>query len=65
MEVDVGDASVRTDTVIKHYVSIGITYYKVYLYNVCMYIVFANIICNILCKRVTNQLHVTGVIVFK
>lgn len=56
---------VHTDTVIKHYVSIGITYYKVYLYNVCVNIVSANIICNILCKNVTNQLHVTGVIVFK
>lgn len=30
-EVDVGNASVFTDTVIMHYVSIGITYYKVYL----------------------------------
>lgn len=46
-------------------VSIGITYSKVYLYNVCVNIVAVNIVCHILCIKVTNQLQVTGVIAFK
>lgn len=44
--------------------SIAITYYKVYLYNVCVSIVPVNI--KLLClKKSRNYLHVTGVIVFK
>lgn len=43
--------------------SIGITYYKLYLYNVCLNIVPVNI--KMSCKESRNQLHVSGVIVFK
>lgn len=39
----------RSNAVIMHYMSIGITYYKVYLYNVCVSIVPVNI--KLLCKK--------------
>lgn len=44
MLADVGDASVLTDTVILHCVSISIAYYKVYLYNVCEHCLCKNYI---------------------